>query len=570
MTTPRSLLGRRLGGYVIALLSTLAIGTVHCGSSTSHPGDTFDGGSGEGGGLEGGGVDGPGSGNDSGNLVGDGHAPDAAVNACVVPPGSGTGNAPVCTQPAAPPNSFDAVIKWTWTEPVAQQAGTSNVGSMVVPLVAEMVDTNGDGQVNLCDIPSVIVTVNGGGVHQPGYIFMLSGDKGEVQAIFDGQVDSSVTPALGDIDGDGYSEVVTNDPDGHLVVYDHTGHIKFSSPQVLEYYADLYQYCGAISIYDLNADGSPEIIEGFEVLDNMGNHLWSVDQSMWDGQFYCPAMTAADLDGDGYPEVIFGNGAYHRDGSVYWTIDAPPGQPQVADFDGDGIPEIFLARQDGLLVLAHDGTQIIGPTQSFDPGTDLVCWSKAGAVGDFDGTGHASIMDGSCDHFGVWRVGASALSLLWDQPIADPSGIASSTAFDMLGRGFADAIYGDEAHLWVYDGLTGALELMGNRSSGTLIEYPVVADVDNDGSADIVVVSNTGGSSGGVYSNTVEVFQDSMNRWAPTRRIWNQHAYHVTNVNEDGTIPVHMTNSWTYLNTFRMNSQIQPGGDCAPPPGNSQ
>ena len=150
----------------------------------------------------------------------------------------------------------------------------------------------------------------------------------------------------------------------------------------------------------------------------------------------------------------------------------------------------------------------------------------------------------------------------------DPSGIASSTAFDLLGRGIADAVYGDEAHLWVYDGATGALEMKGNRSSGTLIEYPVVADVDNDGSADIVVVSNSGGSSGGIYTNTVEVFQDAQKRWAPTRRIWNQHAYSVTNVNEDGTIPTHMTNSWTYVNTFRMNAQIQPGGDCVAPPAN--
>jgi len=32
---------------------------------------------------------------------------------------------------------------------------------------------------------------------------MLSGDKGQVQVVFDGMVDSSITPALGDIDGDG-------------------------------------------------------------------------------------------------------------------------------------------------------------------------------------------------------------------------------------------------------------------------------------------------------------------------------------------------------------------------------
>jgi hypothetical protein len=47
-------------------------------------------------------------------------------------------------------------------------------------------------------------------------------------------------------------------------------------------------------------------------------------------------------------------------------------------------------------------------------------------------------------------------------------------------------VYGDQSQLWVYDGKSGALEFMAARSSGTIIEYPVVADVDNDGSADIV------------------------------------------------------------------------------------
>jgi hypothetical protein len=51
----------------------------------------------------------------------------------------------------------------------------------------------------------------------------------------------------------------------------------------------------------------------------------------------------------------------------------------------------------------------------------------------------------------------------------------------------------------------------------------------------------------------------------PSRRIWNQHAYHVTNVLEDGRIPRNMPASWKSLNTFRTNSQRGQGGDCKPP-----
>jgi hypothetical protein len=158
-------------------------------------------------------------------------------------------------------------------------------------------------------------------------------------------------------------------------------------------------------------------------------------------------------------------------------------------------------------------------------------------------------------------VSASGLSLIWSAPIDDNSGLSSSTAFDFLGGGTAQAVYSDQKRLWVFDGNDGKVEFQMPRTSETLIEYPVVADVDNDGSADIVVVSN--GSVGRFPA--VQVFQDELKRWIPTRRIWNQHAYHVTNVREDGTIPKVMKKNWQQLNTFRTNTQIRGDGDCSPP-----
>ncbi len=163
-------------------------------------------------------------------------------------------------------------------------------------------------------------------------------------------------------------------------------------------------------------------------------------------------------------------------------------------------------------------------------------------------------------------MGATGLTLNWQKAVNDTSGLASPTAFDFLGRGIAQAVYGDQASLFVFDGKTGDTNLQAARSSGTLIEYPVVADVDNDQSADIVVVSNA--NFGTNYKNTVDVWQDAEKRWIPTRRIWNQHAYHVTNVREDGTIPKKMVPNWKKLNTFRTNAQIEGNGDCAPPPPN--
>jgi Tfp pilus tip-associated adhesin PilY1 len=74
--------------------------------------------------------------------------------------------------------------------------------------------------------------------------------------------------------------------------------------------------------------------------------------------------------------------------------------------------------------------------------------------------------------------------------VQDFSGLATATAFDFLGDGVAEAIYADETQIYVFDGKTGQINLTSPRQSGTLIEYPVVADIDNDGSAEIVYVSN--------------------------------------------------------------------------------
>ena len=92
--------------------------------------------------------------------------------------------------------------------------------------------------------------------------------------------------------------------------------------------------------------------------------------------------------------------------------------------------------------------------------------------------------------------------------------------------------------------------------SATWAEEPVVADVDNDGHADIVVSSDFFRQA--ADDTGIIVFQDVANKWKRTRRIWNQHSYHVTNVNEDATIPVTESAHWLVpgLNSFRTNAFV--------------
>jgi hypothetical protein len=201
------------------------------------------------------------------------------------------------------------------------------------------------------------------------------------------------------------------------------------------------------------------------------------------------------------------------------------GPPTIADFNGDGFPDVGLAGGIGYVVF--DGADLMTQTVA---DVDTIAW----------------------------------LTLTQDCSSAQ----TGSSVFDFDGDGSAEVVYGDEETLWIYDGATGTELFSTCNTSGTLWEYPLVADVDSDGHADIIVASNwyAGGlNCGGVQTTGVRVFGDTQGNWVRTRRIWNQHAYHVTNIAEDGSVPqVELPNyAQPGLNNFRQN--VQPLGEFSAP-----
>ena len=101
-------------------------------------------------------------------------------------------------------------------------------------------------------------------------------------------------------------------------------------------------------------------------------------------------------------------------------------------------------------------------------------------------------------------------------------------------------------------GTTGVQKVESTEhSSSTQLEYAIVVDADNDGEAEIVSghMPKTGEPMG---PNTgVATFGAIDTTWRPGRKVWNQHAYSVTNVNEDGTIPDTPAPNWETYNNFR-------------------
>lgn len=464
---------------------------------------------------------------------------------------------PECND-SAPPDSFELEVQWTWDGP------PGNSESITLALVANLTDDNGDDAIDLCDVPDVVVTTYEGALPGPGRIFVLDGETGAEHCMSESEVDGSISPALGDIDHDGIPEIVSRRTDGHLVAFEHDCTEKWVGTATWE---ENFARYGAVALADVDGDGEVEIIAGNLLANSVGGLVQTFAGTA--GAFgFGNAATAADLDGDGDLEIILGNSAWHHTGANYYfaqtvpeAVPLMPGIPSVADLDGDGLPEVLLNNSQGFSIIEHDGvvsTANARPTGAFPADNG---WHRPACVHDFDGDGDVEFGVSAVDQYGVFE---PDMTWHWLADVVDLTGIASGTAFDFLGDGGAEAMYGDEINFYIFDE-TGTPLLTQGRSSRTLIEYPVVADVDNDGSAEIVVTSNAGFS--GQTAPTVAVLRDIDDRWIQARRIWNQHAYHVTNVREDGTIPANEPRHWELLNTFRTNAQIQGGTVCDPPAG---
>jgi hypothetical protein len=466
---------------------------------------------------------------------------------------------------AAPAATFEPVVEWSWS-------GDGDATDVfVTPLVANLTDDDDNGIVDLCDKPDVVVVIappagpNLAAETPPGRIAVLAG-SGVTRTVLDPSVRPTYTPALGDIDADGAIEIVAVQPvvspdvapfPSRVIAMDASGEVEWVGEETFD-----AAWAGAVALADLDGDGDVEIVVADRVLDHTGRTLFVASEVGADGnQDVIPLPV--DLDGDDDLEILWGRAAYHHDGARMFVAEAVrTGYPHVANLNADPAPEIIVTTTEGIAVLDNAG--VVRFSAGRIPGIPDGAWRRPAAIHDFDGDGVPEVAMSAGDSFVVLTIDLAAGAVLeqWTASVADESGAAAGTAFDFLGDGTAEAMYADETHLYVFE--DGAVVLEAARTSVTVHEYPVVADVDNDGSAEIVVVSNRGFS--GDPGPAVRVFGEVGSRWVQARRIWNQHAYHVTNVLEDGTIPSPMPPSWLRLNTFRTNAQIEGGVVCEPEP----
>ena len=444
--------------------------------------------------------------------------------------------------------SFDPVIEWTSTASVSFANAPDATTPYTMPAVANIDDNNGDGRIDESDVPDIIYTAFDDWKSQRGHLRVISGDgAGEVWSVSDFTIDGQTYypsclggVAAGDLDGDGTPEVVTITSGGDVVVFAHDGTPRWVTQG---FSVSLY---AQPALADLDGDGLAEVVVGNVLIENDGSlrALGSAGRGVPDahagdwGEISIPV----DLDGDGQMEVVAGNTVYDDHGTTLASSGLGDGFTAVADIDVDGSPEIVtsLHATGEVYLWEADGTVNWHVTTGSGGGGPPT-------VADFDGDGVVEIGVAGKSAYVVLEADGS---LLWSTAITDASSSATGSAvFDFDGNGAAEVVFADEIAFYVFDGATGAVLYQDiDHNHGTAWEYPVIADVDRDGNSEIVV-----GSAGTADSNWdgITVLGSATDSWAPSRPVWNQHAYHITNVTNDGAIPSSEEPNWETWNSFR-------------------
>ena len=491
--------------------------------------------------------------------------------------------------------AFELREEWHWTGDPDVMPLHYHV--MSAPMVANLNDDNGDGRIDQNDIPDVVFnTFRAGGRTELGGESVYNAD-GILRAIsgHDGsRLWPATTPAyrtqpalevaIADVRADSPGpEIIgcTFNPGAtsgaaRLTIFSATGDILH------RFDTDVVVGCGRPAVADMNGDGVAEIVVGNTIAQADGSA--SVVATLT-GVASIPALY--DVDGDGDLELIGINGVAHHDGTTLWQEDLFAGQGgyvAVADMDLDGDPDIVATSTTAHQVTIRDGATgalLAGPVE-ITPSGDASIDARVEAIraanptrDPLTGGGPPTIANFDDDpepEFALaggyaYVIFENDATLKWYEETQDTSSRATgSSVFDFEGDGVAEVLYADERLLRAFRGPTGDVYLERCNTSGTLTEYPIVVDVDNDDHAEIVVVENNYGSTirpcadGTPSSWGVYAFGHPENQWVRTRRIWNQHSYHVTNINEDGTLPLleEPNHSNPRLNNFRQN--VQPDG----------
>lgn len=304
-----------------------------------------------------------------------------------------------------------------------------------------------------------------------------------------GHVD--VSPAFGDVNGDGRTDIVVGTTAGFIVAVDARG-------------KEIWRYqmrdaaCIPPTLADVTGDGQPEVLavdrQGDVVcLDGRtGDDLWNTTLPS-PPQWGATCLAVGDLHGDGALEIVTGT----RDGSVVclaggsgdreWIYRGDFGtvmSPALADLNGDGQTEVLVGTEKVSLVCLNAA------------GKEL--WRRTEGVGGspfvygLESKGGLKILCGMGKHLQALD---PAGTTLWSYPMNRELDSAIAIA-DADGDGEAEIYATDLSGHVVSLTLNGKLRWSAEVDQRSR-RSPSIADVDGDGKPEILVAS---------YSHALQVF----------------------------------------------------------------
>lgn len=283
-------------------------------------------------------------------------------------------------------------------------------------------------------------------------------------------------PASGDINGDGFEEIVIGSDDGFIYAFDPQGNSLPGWPKDLgtnQYGSRIVVENSSPALADLDGDGRLDIVMGngpwYGGSGDWQVHAWRYDGtevSGWPQSVYGDAFAptaVCDLDGDSLPEVVAVTNlgkvyVWNRQGGLLpgWPLTVGTkiwAGPAVGDLDGDGVKEIVVAANNSgwlrISVLKKDGSYLAGWPQDLQTGALHVLSSPA--LADMDGDGSLEII------------------------------LASEK--NSSGISYVYCLKSDGSHL---EGWPLALSFSSNYSS------PAIGDLNNDGRPEIALLSGDG------------------------------------------------------------------------------
>lgn len=395
----------------------------------------------------------------------------------------------------------------------------------------------------------------------------------------------ATTPVLADLDGDGKKEIVyINSDKKSLIALNGDGSFRWKK-QIVPAASDLFIF-SMLGVSDVNHNGKAEILFGQTVIEentsNVPGVLFSLYYSNTPNEGISRTMAASlNPNNPNDISIIDPNfGVSNSLGQLQYLFPSNfKGALAVGDIDPD-VPGVEIVSVGNGYVgilngitgqLIREKNLPLGATPGRETNGDLKVGGGAPTIGSFDGNpAHVEIAFAIRNKLVIYD---KDLNLVSEYTTQDDSSVTGITSFDFNGDGKPEIIYADEEYLRIF-------ELDQNRQlqvvqkivnpSLSAFEYPVVADVNDDGSAELVVVSNfmyntalsfyndPGEASDkalGASTTGVRVFTSAQAQaWMPADATWNQYDFNASMLNSNGVLQSKTDTTGSLSKIFRINT----------------